>query len=94
MKASTLQKRLSKINVSKTSISYKIVKRLIDGELDSKMIRPCYTSGRGRFMSNMDYTGGTMHLLNQLNVKYKVGNDSPKGGKTGNFINVISKIEK
>jgi hypothetical protein len=57
-------------------------------------IRPCHASGRGRFTRNLDYTGMTRFYLNKLNIKYKAGNDSPRGGLTGNYIQILTKIER
>ena len=100
MKTTTLKTRLSKIeNLSKGSKSYQIVSDLIEGTRKSGMvygntIRPCHTSGRGRFTSNLNYTAMTEYLLNKLNLKYKSGNDSPRGGMPGNYIQVLTKIER
>lgn len=49
-------------------------------------IRPCHTSGRGRFCKNMDYTSEVASLLNKANIKFVQGNDAPRGGKEGNYI--------
>lgn len=49
-------------------------------------IRPCYTSGRGRFCKNMDYTREVAELLKKANIKFVEGNDAPRGGKEGNYI--------
>ena len=34
----------------------------------------------------------TTNLLSQLGIEFKVGNDSKRGGLTGNFIEVTTKI--
>jgi len=98
MKTKTLKTRLEKrFTGSKTSIAYKIVLDLIDNTGNSycvfgNTIRPCYTSGSGRFTTNLDYTNNVTSLLDLLGVKYITGNDSPRGGKTGNFIKVTTKL--
>lgn len=51
-------------------------------------VRTCWTSGTGRFTSNLDYHFNTTNILNQLGVSYEEGNDSPRGGKTGQFVTV------
>ena len=100
MKAETLQKRLdSRYKGSKTAKAYQIVKDLINGTRKTYMvndytIRPVNTSGRGRFTSNMDYTKDTENLLKLLGLKFKSGNDAPRGGLTGNYIVVLTKIER
>jgi len=97
MKAITLNNRLNKrYNGSKTSIAYKIVVDLINNTNKTYMvynlIRPVKTSGSGRFTSNMDYTADTESLLTLLGVKYESGNDAPRGGATGSYIKVLTKI--
>lgn len=100
MKNLTLQNRLNKrFNGSKSSKAYQIVSDLISGTnktymVSGSIIRPCITSGRGRFTSNMDYTWDTESLLAALGIKFQSGNDSPRGGKTGNFIKILTKIER
>lgn len=92
MTTTTLSNRLDKrFKGSKSSFAYKSAKSVIDGE---RLIRPCHTSGRGRFTSNLDYTSDVMQLLSLLGIKYEIGNDSPRGGKTGNFIKITTKISE
>ena len=99
MKATTLQSRLAKRNNgSKSAQSYRIVSDLINNTnktftIRNGIIRPCYTSGRGRFTTNMDHTSGTLYLLDLIGVRYEKGNDAPRGSATGNFIKIITKIE-
>ena len=99
MKATTLQNRLEKrYTGSKSSKAYQIVKDLINGTNKTYMvkcdlIRPCSTSGSGRFTSNMDYTRETRSLLMLLGIKFDSGNDSPRGGLTGNYFKIITKID-
>lgn len=98
MKKETLNTRLEKIeNLSRGSKAYQIVKALINGEhifgIRGNMIRPCHTSGTGHFCTNLDYTEGVKNLLNKIGVKYVAGNDSPRGGKPGNYIKIITKIQ-
>lgn len=98
MKNTTLKNRLEKnYKGSKTSKAYQIISEILGSDKKTYMvfgriIRPCHTSGTGRFTSNLDYTKDVIDLLDLLKVKYEVGNDSPRGGLTGNFIKIISKI--
>ena len=98
MKNQTLLNRLTKrFNGSKSSKSFQIVSDLINqtnksGMINSNIIRPCKTSGSGRFTTNMDYTTETKSLLTLIGVKFEYGNDSLRGGKTGEFIKIITKI--
>jgi len=100
MKKSTLFKRLKKQSIPMTSVAARVV-RYLCGERtyttmgyvdDNKLIRPCYAAGRGRFIHNADHTFEVCALLDRLGVKYVKGNDAPRGGLTGNYIRVISKI--
>ena len=99
MKAETLQQRLEKrYTGSKSSKSYRIVKDLIYGTNETfavkdNVIRPCSTSGQGRFTTNLDYTSMVMHILSAIGVKYEFGNDAPRGAKTGNYIKITTKIQ-
>jgi len=90
MTTETLLKRVEKrFNGSKSSFAYKATQSVIEGE---RLIRPCHTSGSGRFTSNLDYTDDVVELLSLVGIKYEIGNDSPRGGKTGNFIKIVTKI--
>jgi len=90
MKTTTISNRLNKrFNGSKSSFAYKATQSVIEGE---RLIRPCHTSGSGRFTSNLDYTEDVCSILNLLGVKFEQGNDSPRGGKTGNFVKITTKI--
>ena len=95
MKAKTLQKRLDRYKGAKNSKKVQFIKSLINGTNNgSNIIRPCHTSGRGGFCSNLDYTKETEELLQLLGLKFKSGNDAPRGGLTGNFIFIITKIDR
>lgn len=101
MQATTLSKRLAKkFTGSKSAIAYKVVQDLVEGTKNTylvregNVIRPVYTSGSGRFASNQDHTYAISNLLDLIGVKYESGNDAPRGGLTGTFIKVITKIER
>lgn len=85
MKKATFLKKLEKQEVNKNSCAYKLL-----SNVNSNIIRTCWTSGRGRFTTNMDYTAQVIDLLTQMNVPFVTGNDSPRGGKTGNFVNLYT----
>lgn len=107
MKTSTLKNRIAKLEVSKSSKAYKILIDVLegtnksycfpygwDGNLKDVKIRPCYTSGSGRFTSNQDHTLAVYSLLTKVGLKVESGNDSPRGGLTGNYIIIKTKIER
>lgn len=100
MKQTTLYNRFKKCSVPATSVAARIV-RYLCGERsyttmgyidDARLIRPCFTAGRGRFVHNSDHTFEVCALLDRLGVKYEKGNDAPRGGLTGNYIRVLTKI--
>lgn len=103
MKTSTLKNRLEKrFTGSKTRMCYKIIVDIIENTNKSYMIqwsenpiviRPVYTLGSGRRSTNQDHTLAVTQLLDLLGVKYETGNDAPRGGLTGNYIKILTKIE-
>jgi len=103
MQATTLKNRLSKrFTGSKTSVAYKVMVDLVENTnktymltdvlFGSKTIRPVYVSGSKRFASNQDHTYAISKLLDLLGIKYESGNDAPRGGLTGNYIKILTKI--
>lgn len=99
MKATTLRKRLeNRYKGSKSAKAYQMVRDIINYTNNSyavygNRIRPCHTSGSRRFTTNLDYTEETKTLLRLIGVKFESGNDSPRGGKTGNYIKILTKIQ-
>ena len=100
MKQTTLYNRFKKLSLPATSVSARII-RYLCGERtyttmgyvdDKKIFRPCYAAGRGRYIHNVDHTSEVCALLDRLGVKYEKGNDAPRGGLTGNYIRIITKI--
>jgi hypothetical protein len=86
----TLTKKLTKLNPTKNTIAYKMVQEVINGK---SFIRPCYTSGSGRHISNQDHSQPIEAILKEIGVEYVVGNDAPRGGLTGKFIQITTKIK-
>lgn len=90
MKASTITKRLAALvatkKVQKNCSAYRLILQAC--ETGRAVIRPCWTSGAGRFCSNLDYTADVCRLLDALRVQYVQGNDAPRGGLPGNFIQI------
>ncbi len=89
MKRETIEKRMSRYEGSKNAIAYRLLKKVVDGETK---IRPCYTSGKGRFTTNHDHTGDFIALLKMVGIKYTLTNDAPRGSATGNLITIKTKI--
>lgn len=99
MKKSVFFKKVEKLQISKTSIAYRFLMEIggapgkASGVFRKNGVhRPCYTRGCGRFCSNLDHTDEICRFLEKLNVKFELGNDAPRGGLTGNFIKIKTKI--
>ena len=60
--------------------------RLFDG----KVFRPVYTSGSGRFCTNLE-NQRVAEIANLLGYKIQRGNDANRGGKTGDYIKLSAK---
>lgn len=90
MTTATFQKRTS--SASKNSQGYKNALILMT---KGGKVYTCHTSGRGRFTTNLDYTADTINVLSSLKlvkgIDYVVGNDAPRGGKTGQFIELTAR---
>ena len=90
MKLTTFENRVK--GNSKTSNGYRYAKELLTSK---KRVYTCHTSGMGRFTTNIDRTNDTIKILKdaglKLGIDFITGNDSPRGGKTGNFVELTSK---
>ena len=99
MQATTLQNRLAKLEINKSTVAYKVLADLANGTTKTYMIkngniiRPVYVSGSKRFASNQDHTYAIEKILIALKLKYEFGNDAARGGLTGNYFKILTKIE-
>lgn len=92
---SSAEKKLSKLvaekKVNKNSIVYGWINELIAGK---KEFRPVYSQGSSwKYSSLFDRTVEFTSLLNLMGIEYRSGNDSPRGGKTGAFIIITTKVK-
>jgi hypothetical protein len=55
-------------------------------------IRPFKWIGIGRHARAWDQRAATARLLKQANINFEIGNDAPRGGKSGEYI--IVKLEQ
>ncbi len=90
MKTQTFKNRTK--SVSSNSKGMQLAKSLLT---EKNRVNTCWTSGKGRFITNMNYQDNTIDVLERAGLKkgidFIVGNDSPRGGKTGQFIELTSK---
>ena len=85
MTEKVLRQRLRRSGWSATN--YACVNRLLTAALTrDPLIRTCWVSGSGRFTSNQDHHEQTKRMLKALGLGYTEGNDSPRGGLTGQWI--------
>ena len=90
------EKKLSKLvankEISKSSTVYGWVNELINGR---KEFRPVYSQGSSwKYSSLFDRRDEFTKILKAIGVEFISGNDAPKGGKTGAYIKITTKIRK
>ena len=88
MNTTTFDARIRKANINKGSIGYKMAVQLCTNDVP---VRPCYTSGRGRFTSNQDHTEALIITLKVVGVSYKIENNALRGSATGNVFSLTAK---
>ena len=90
MKLDTFNNRTKAISKGSNAYNYSLA--LLTG---AKVVYTCHTSGSGRFTTNIDRTKETIDVLQRaglrLGIDFVQDNDSPRGGRTGNFIKLTSK---
>jgi hypothetical protein len=89
------QKKLNKLveskQISKTSIVYGWVNDLINGY---KQFNTCYSQGKSwKHSSLVDKTKEFTNVLDKMGIEYIVGNDAPRGGRTGEFVKIITIVK-
>lgn len=86
----TLKKNLSKVTISKNTVAYKMLLEAISGK---KLLRPCYVQGSGKHIKNQDHSLSLEKALREVGIEFTTGNDAPRGGLPGKFIEVKTKIK-
>ncbi len=88
-KRSVLNAKIEKLNFTKTSIVGNMIKNLNTGD----KLRPVYsTGGSWRFSSLKDYRVELEKNLIDLGISFETGNDATRGGKTGYYVQITTKI--
>jgi hypothetical protein len=85
-----LAKKIQKLNLPSNSIVGKMILDLKTGEV----LRPVYTQGSS--WKNSILVNKTLELestLKLLKIEFSTGNDAPRGGKTGYFVKINTKIK-
>jgi len=91
----SIEKKLAKLVtekiIRKSSIVYGWMKELIAGK---KEFRPVYSQGSSWKNSSLfDRRFEMTTVLNAMKIEYKSGNDAPRGGQTGAFIQITTKVK-
>lgn len=76
---------------TKSSVAYQRVREAMETKQQS--IRTGYTRGTGRHSQAVDITNDVCRLLDLCNIAYEKGNDAPRGGVNGNYVQIITKIK-
>ena len=84
------EKKLEALSLNKTSIVYKSVREVIEGK---RSIRPCYSTGSGKWTRNQDCTVLLDIAFRKIGFEYTMSNDSPRGGATGKLMTITTKIK-
>lgn len=88
-KRSVLNAKIEKLNFAKNSIVGNMVKNMKTGD----KLRPVYSSGSSwKYSTLNDYRAELERTLNKLGIAFETGNDAARGGKTGYYVLITTKI--
>lgn len=82
------KKQQTVILTAKGAVSKAVTNALRNCTFVDNKVYHTYTSGRGRFISNHSASATVKAILTASNYKFSEGNDSPRGGKIGDYIKV------
>ena len=86
---SALANRIEKLNLSKNSLVYAWVNDLSTNNI----LRPIFSQGSTwKHSSLTDKSIELTSVLRKLKISFTTGNDAPRGGKTGYFVKINTKI--
>jgi len=94
-KKSALAKRIQKLVDSKELNKNSLVYRWIENLYTGDVIRPVFTQGSSwKHSSLVDKSKELEIVLMKLKIGFVAGNDSPRGGRTGYFVKITTKIDR
>jgi hypothetical protein len=89
MKTSTLSKRIAKLDLRKNTLVYGMINNLATNDI----LRPVFSQGSSwKHSSLVDKSQELIAVLTILKLKFETGNDAPRGGQTGYFVKIITKL--
>lgn len=92
-KSTTLAKRIEKLVASKELSKNSLVYGWVLSLKTNEVLRPVFSQGSSwKHSSLVDKTQELTSVLRKLGVEYTTGNDAPRGGKTGAFVKISTKI--
>lgn len=92
-KATTLAKRIEKLVASKELSKNSLVYSWLNSLKSNEVLRPVFTQGSTwKHSSLVDKSFELESALRKLSINFTVGNDAPRGGKTGYFVKINTKI--
>jgi hypothetical protein len=93
MKSTTsiiLSKKIAALNLTSNSI----VGNMLNNLSTNQVLRPVYSQGSSwKHSSLIDKSFELKQTLDKLGIEYIVGNDAARGGKTGYFVKITTKIK-
>ena len=88
-----LSKKIEKLVLAKELNKNTLVYGWICSLKSNEILRPVFTKGSTwKHSSLIDKTIELTTVLRKLNIDFSTGNDAPRGGKTGMFVKINTKI--
>ena len=92
-KSTTLVKRIEKLTVNKELSKNSLVYNWLINLKSNEILRPVFSQGSSwKHSSLVDKTTELTTVLKKLGIEFVTGNDAARGGKTGYFVKITTKI--
>lgn len=93
-KRTALNKRIEKLTASKKLMKSSLVYGWVSNLQNNEILRPVYSQGSTwKHSSLVDKSYELTNILKSLKIKFSTGNDAPRGGRTGYYVEIITKIK-
>lgn len=92
-KSTALAKRIEKLVATKELKKNSLVYGWVSNLASNEILRPVFSQGgTWRYSSLIDKSEELVLVLRKLGLDFVTGNDAPRGGATGYFVKVTTKI--
>lgn len=92
-KSTTLAKRIEKLVAAKELNKNSLVYGWVSALTSNEVLRPVFSQGSTwKYSSLVDKSNELITVLRKLGVEFVTGNDAARGGKTGYFVKITTKI--